>query len=93
MQEVLEMALKNNVNVLNTTERIHLKKVRIGIFMLGGFQPNFTCNVGDAVQSLGREDTPEKEMTTHSSILACKIPGTEEPGRLESMGLQRVGHN
>ena len=41
------------------------------------------------VQSLGREDPLEKEMTTHSSILAWKIPWTEEPGRLQSMGLQK----
>ena len=55
-----------------------------------------TCNVGDLssipgsgrVQSLGLEDPLEKEMATHSSILAWKIPGTEE-----SMGLQRVRHN
>ena len=40
------------------------------------------------VQSLGREDPLEKEMETHSSILAWKIPRTEEPGRLQSMGLQ-----
>ena len=45
------------------------------------------------VQSLGREDLLEKEVATHSSILAWKIPRTEEPGRLQSMGLQRVGHN
>ena len=45
------------------------------------------------VQSLGQEDLLEKEMTTHSSILAWKIPRTEEPGRLQSMGLQRVGHD
>ena len=44
------------------------------------------------VQSLGWEDL-EKEMATHSSILAWRIPWTEEPGRLQSMGLQRVGHN
>jgi len=44
------------------------------------------------VQSLGQEDLLEKEMATHSSILAWKIPWTEEPGRLQSMGLQRVGH-
>ena len=44
------------------------------------------------VQSLGQEDL-EKEMATHSSILAWKIPWTEEPGRLQSMGLQRVGHD
>ena len=45
------------------------------------------------VRSLGWEDPPEKEMTAHSSTLAWKIPWTEEPGRLQSMGLQRVGHD
>ena len=44
-------------------------------------------------QALGREDLLEKEMATHSSVLAWKIPWTEEPGRLQSMGLQRVGHD
>ena len=45
------------------------------------------------VQSLGQEDLLEEEMATHSGILAWKIPWTEEPGRLQSMGLQRVGHD
>ena len=45
------------------------------------------------VQSLGREDPLEKEMATHSSILDWKIPWMEEPGRLQSMGSQRVGHD
>ena len=45
------------------------------------------------VQSLGREDPLEKEMAIHSSILAWRIPWTEEPGRLQSMGSHRVGHN
>ena len=45
------------------------------------------------VQSLGREDILEKEMATHSSILACKIPWMEEPGRLQSMVSQRVGQD
>ena len=45
------------------------------------------------VQSLGREDLLEMEMAAHSSILTWKIPWTEEPGRLQSMGSQRVGHN
>ena len=45
------------------------------------------------VRSLDREDTLEKEMATHSSTLAWKIPWTEEPGRLQSMGSQRVGHD
>ena len=43
--------------------------------------------------SLGQEDLLEEEMTTHSSILACRIPWTEEPGGLPSMRLQRVGYN
>ena len=45
------------------------------------------------VRSLGWEDLLEKEMETHSSTLAWKIPWTEEPGRLQSMGSQRVGHD
>ena len=45
------------------------------------------------VQSLGQEDPLEKEMATHSSILAWRIPWTEEPGGLQSMGSQRVGHD
>ena len=47
------------------------------------------CNAG----SLGWEDPLEKEMATHSSILAWRIPWTEEPGGLQSTGSQRVGHN
>ena len=42
------------------------------------------------VQSLGQEDPLEKEMATHSNILAWEIPSTEEPGRLQSMGLQEL---
>ena len=45
------------------------------------------------IQSLGQEDPPEKGMATHSSILAWEIPWTEEPGGLQSMGSQRVGHD
>ena len=45
------------------------------------------------VQSLGWEDPLEKEMATHSSILAWRIPGTGDPGGLPSMGSQRVGHD
>ena len=45
------------------------------------------------VRSLGWEDPLEKEMAPHSSALAWKIPWTEEPGRLQSMELQRVGHD
>ena len=45
------------------------------------------------VQSLGREDPLEKGMATHSNILAWRIPWTEEPSGLQSMGSQRVGHD
>ena len=50
-------------------------------------------NPGDLGSILGLGDPLEKEMATHSSILAWKIPWTEEPGRLYYMGLQRVGHD
>ena len=45
------------------------------------------------VQSLGREDPPEKGVAIHSSILAWRIPWPEEPGGLQSLGSQRIGHN
>ena len=45
------------------------------------------------VQSMGQEDLLEKAMAAHSSTLAWKIPWTEEPGRLQSMGSRRVGHD
>ena len=45
------------------------------------------------VQSLGQEDPLEEEMATHSSILVWRTPWTEEPGGLQSMGSQRVGHD
>ena len=54
---------------------------------------NPPANAGDArdgVQSLGWEDPLEEDMATHSSILAWRIPCTEEPGRLQSMGLQSL---
>ena len=57
---------------------------------------NPSANAGDArdmVRSLGREDPLKLEMAAHSSILAWKIPRTEEPGRQQSMWSQGVGHN
>ena len=50
------------------------------------------CNAGDPCSNPGSEDPLEKEMATHSSILAWRIPRREELGRLQSTGLQRVGH-
>ena len=54
---------------------------------------NLPANQKLWVQSLGGEDPLEKEMATYSSILAWEIPQTEEPGGLQSMGLQTVGHD
>ena len=55
---------------------------------------NLPGNAGDAfLRSLGPEDPLEKEMATYSTILAWKIPWTEEPGGLQSVESQRVGHN
>ena len=51
------------------------------------------CNAEDVVQSLVGNIPLEKEMATHSSIPAWRIPWTEKPGRLQSMGSHRVGHN
>ena len=56
----------------------------------GSVVKNLPTNAGDQVQSLGQEDPLEKEMVTHSSFLAWRIPWTEEPGRLQFKGLQKV---
>ena len=50
--------------------------------------PESACNVGNVGSNLGQEDALEKEMATHSSILAWEIRWTEEPGELQSMGSQ-----
>ena len=54
---------------------------------------NLTAVQETQVQSLGQEDPLEKGMATHSSILAWRTPWTEEPGRLQSVGLQRVSYD
>ena len=51
------------------------------------------CNAGDLIQFLGWKDTLKKGMVTHSKILAQRVPWTEEPGELQSMGSQRVEHD
>ena len=51
------------------------------------------ANAGDEGSVLGQEDPLENEMTTYSHILACKIPGAEEPGRLQSFGSQRLTYD
>ena len=65
-------------------------------FTSGSSGKESTCNAGGRgirVQSLGWEDTLEEEMATHSSFLVWKIPWTEEPGGLPSMGSHRVGQD
>ena len=62
-------------------------------FLGGSHGKESACNVGDPVQSLGGEDPVEKGLATHSSILAWKISWTEEADGLQSIGLQRVGHD
>ena len=59
----------------------------------GSVLKNLPANHEMQDQSLGREGLLEKEMTTHSNILAWKILWTEELGRLQSLGTQRVGHH
>ena len=54
---------------------------------------NPSANARNQISAVGREDTLGKELATHSSILAWRIPWTEEPGGLQSMDSQRVGHN
>ena len=62
-------------------------------FLSGSDGKASACNAGDQVRSLGWEDPLEKEMAIHSRTVAWKIPWTEELGRLQSMGSQRVGHD
>ena len=63
-------------------------------FSNGSASKESACKAKDTgVWSLGQENPLEEEMTTHSSVLVCKTPWTEEPGGLQSMGRQRVGHS
>ena len=71
------------------TERLSLHRVLKG-FPGDSLVKNPPVRQEMQVQSLGCEDSLEKEMATHSSILAWRNPWTEEPGRLQSIGLQRV---
>ena len=65
----------------------------MGAFLVAQTVKNLPAMRETWVRSLGWEDPLEEGMATHSSILAWRIPWTEEPGALQSMGLQRVGHD
>ena len=76
----------------DTTQQLNNNKPSLGLpRWLSGKES--TCQVETWVQSLGWEDSLEKEMATHFSILAWKIPWTKEPGGLQSMGSQRVRYD
>ena len=73
---------------------IYLAKVkRFMAFPGGSVVKNSPANAGDRGLIPGSGRSPEDRMATHSSVLAWRIPWTEEPGGLQSMGSQRVGHN
>ena len=74
-------------------EKIIIQKDTYTTFPGGLGDKETTCNAGDPGGSLDREDPLEKEMATHSSILAWRLSRTEEPGRLQPMGSQRVEHD
>ena len=76
-----------------TSHAVLQKKKKASIFLVAQTVKHLPTMRETRVLSLGREDPLEKEMATHSSILAWKIPWTEELGWLLSMGSQRVGHN
>ena len=84
--------LRLTLSSLHTELSIYRKLKRAGL-PGGSDSKELTYSAGDRVRSLGREDPLEKGMATHSSTLAWRIPWTEDPGRLQSMGLQRAGHS
>ena len=65
----------------------------MGLSLVAPMVKNLPAMQETRVPPLGREDLLEQEMATHSSILAWRIPWAEEPGGLQSMGLQRIGHD
>ena len=88
--------MTNKLTFLSTHTRIWKNSFFICIlfiFLMAQMGKHLSTKRETQVQSLGWEDPLEKEMAIHSSTIAWKIPWREEPGRLQSMGLQRVGHD
>ena len=88
--------LLKNVTITNIDKLIYIKLN--DPYIITGFPGSSDSKESPAMEetwilSLGWEDSLEKDMATHSSILAWKIPWTEEPGRLQSMGSRRVGYD
>ena len=87
-------AIIHGVAESDATERLHFLSSRYeGASLMAQMVKCLPAVRETWVRSLDREDPLEKEMTTHSCTLAWKIPWTEEPDRLQSMGSQRVGHD
>ena len=83
---------KPTVTIILNSEQLEAFLVRWASLVIESVK-NLPAVKETQVQSLVWEDPLEKEMATHSSILACKTSWTEEPGGLQSMGSQRVGHD
>ena len=77
----------------HTCTHTHTHSIKTWTSLVAQTLRNLPVTQETPVQSLGQKDPLEKEMATHSSILAWKIQWMEEPGRLQSMGSQRVGHD
>ena len=91
---------KSTANILVNNERLPMfSTLRLGSILLLGFPDGSDGKESESamqetwVQCLGQEDALEMGMATHSSVLAWRIPWTKEPGRLQSMESQRVGHD
>ena len=82
-----------SVQFINYVNQLYFDKVNYGASLVAQRLKRLPPMRETWVRSLGREDPLEKEMATHSSILAWRIPWTEEPDRQQSMGSQRVGHD
>ena len=80
---ILELCLLSICEIIHTSEASLVTQT----------VKNLSAMQETQVRSLGREDLLKKELATQSYILAWRIPWTDEPGRLQSMGLQRVGHD
>ena len=80
-------------SVMDPSQHIYLMHLHNRASLVVQMVKNLLTRQEAWVQSLGWEDPLEKRMATYSSILAWRLPWTEEPGRLQSMGSQRVGHD
>ena len=95
-QELLELTTVNTAE--EKRERVLCRALIVSVIfiwasLVAQMVKNLPAMQEPRVQSPGQEDSLEKEMATHSSIIAWRMPWTEEPGELQSMGLQRDGHD